>query len=99
LRLDPGDLCIGFRFEIVAAIARLGALPVGDVGVRFAFPRTHRRPVDRFLEARGELHANRFRGPAVTTTCDGTSRQEMTISFAMRHSQDGRVEAAAPVPH
>ena len=56
-RFEPGDFGDRLGLEVVAAVARLAALPVGDVGVRLALARAHRRAVDRLLKARGELHA------------------------------------------
>ena len=57
-RLQPGDFRDRLGLHVVAAVARLAALPVRDVGVRLALARAHRRAVDGFLKSRGQLHAD-----------------------------------------
>src|SRR5215831_12511262 len=55
-RLDARRLGLRLRLEVLAARARLAALPVGEIGVRGAPAGAHRGAVDRLLEARRQLH-------------------------------------------
>ena len=55
-RLEPRRFGRGLGGEIVAAFARRAALPVGEIGVRAAAARAHRRAVDRLLEALRQRH-------------------------------------------
>src|SRR5215472_5364990 len=55
IRLQPQRCGGGLGLEIIAAIHRLGATPLGEIRIRIAKIGPHRRPVDRLLEALGEL--------------------------------------------